>query len=68
MRGFVKSCGKDFEMRIEKNGKTYEITEWAHHWSVEWAAGALSATFRVDKELCPTADDLRTYINENDTF
>ena len=55
-------------MRIEKNEKTYEITEHTHHWSVVWSAGALSATFRVDKELCPTADDLRTYITENTMF
>jgi hypothetical protein len=42
-------------MIIEKNGKTYTVTEHRDKWTVSAESGKLSVAFDVSKELCPTA-------------
>ncbi len=53
-------------MLIEKNGKTYIVTEASNKWTVKSDDGKLSVSFEVPKELCPTADELREYVLKND--
>ncbi len=56
-------------MIIEKNGKVYMVTELHDKWSVDTDSGKLSITFSVSKDLCPTVDELRKYImNNNEMF
>lgn len=55
-------------MIIVKNGKAYTITESRDKWTVKAESGKLSVTFDVSKELCPTADALRVYVNNNSIF
>lgn len=55
-------------MRIEKNEKTYEVTECQKHWSVRLQSGALSATFQVSKDICKTEAELRDYIEKENMF
>ena len=55
-------------MIIEKNGKTYTITELQNKWNVKTNSGKLSATYEVSKELCPTIDALQEYVLNNDNL
>lgn len=55
-------------MIIEKNGKTYTVTEHRDKWTVSAESGKLSVAFDVSKELCSTADALRVYVNNNSIF
>lgn len=55
-------------MVIEKNGKAYTVTEHCDKWTVSAESGKLSVAFDVSKELCPTADALRVYVNNNSIF
>ena len=55
-------------MVIEKNGKAYTVTESRDKWTVKTESGKLWVAFDVSKELCPTADALRVYVNNNSIF
>ena len=55
-------------MVIEKNGKAYTVTEYRNKWTVKAESDKLSVAFDVSKELCPTADALRVYVNNNSIF
>lgn len=55
-------------MVIEKNGKAYTVTEHRDKWTVSAERGKLSVAFDVSKELCPTADALRVYVNNSSIF
>lgn len=56
-------------MRIEKNGKNYEITEAQNTWNVILVAqSSISAKVVVTKKDCPTFDDLKKFILENKIF
>ena len=56
-------------MVIEKNSKAYTVTEHRDKWTVSAESGKLSVAFDVSKELCPTADELREYVlNNNELF
>ena len=55
-------------MVIEKNGKAYTVTEYRDKWTVKAESGKLSVAFDVSKELCPTTDALRVYVNNNSIF
>lgn len=55
-------------MIIEKNGKTYTVTECRDKWTVKADSGKLSIAFDVSKELCATADELREYVLSDDLF
>lgn len=55
-------------MNIEKNGKTYVISECKNHWTVKYSAGGLSVSFEVDKKMCETENELIEYVKDNDMF
>jgi len=55
-------------MIIEKNGKTYSVTEYADKWKVSAENGKLSVAYDVSKELCSTAAELREYVKNNNLF
>lgn len=55
-------------MIIEKNGKAYTVAEHRDKWTVKAESGKLSVAFDVSKELCPTVDALRVYVNNNSIF
>lgn len=55
-------------MIIEKNGKIYEISERSKDWSVVWKSGALSVDFKVSKDICKTAAELKEYIEKEEMF
>ncbi len=52
-------------MQIEKNGKTYTVTECPKKWTVSLDSGKLSVAFDVSKELCSTEEQLREYVLTN---
>ena len=51
-------------MTIEKNGKTYKVAENAKSWTVS----ILSDCNVTAKSDCPTFDDVKAFIAENDLF
>lgn len=55
-------------MIIEKNGKTYTVTESRDKWKVSADSGKLALSVDVPKEICKTTDDLRNYIMNNNLF
>ncbi len=56
-------------MMIEKNGKTYAVTESTTKWTLKSSYGKLDIAFDVAKESCATFDELREYVlNDNDIF
>lgn len=55
-------------MIIEKNGKIYEVSERAKHWSVVLKSGALSVDFQVSKDICETEAELKEYIEKEEMF
>ena len=56
------------DMIIEKNGKSYTVTEYRDKWTVKAESGKLSVAYDVSKEICSTADELREYVNNNNLF
>lgn len=55
-------------MVIEKNGKSYSVTELRDKWKVSKDSGKLALSVDVPKEICETADELRNYIMNNNLF
>lgn len=55
-------------MTLEKNGKTYDISECKNHWSVRYTDGGLSVTYEVAKDICENAEELAAYVQSNDMF
>lgn len=55
-------------MIIEKNGKSYTITELSDKWTVKAENGKLSVAFDISKKICATADELQDYVLQNDMF
>lgn len=55
-------------MIIEKNGKTYTVTEYPKKWTVSLDNGKLSVAYDVSKELCATAGELHDYVKNNSLF
>ena len=55
-------------MIIEKNSKSYTITELSDKWTVKAENGKLSVAFDISKKICTTADELQDYVLQNDMF
>lgn len=55
-------------MTIEKNGKVFTVRENKNSWTVARAAGRVSVSYNVPKDICPTFSDLKSHISENDLF
>lgn len=49
-------------MHIEKNGKIYTVTENLKSWSVKTESGKVSVSYSIQKELCPTFEELCEYL------
>lgn len=50
---------------IEENGKTYTVRECLRHWSVSYKTGILSVYAKIEKEICPTLEDLKNYLKND---
>lgn len=56
-------------MTIEKNGKTYTVTESRDKWTVKTNNGKLSIAFDISKKLCSKTTELIDYVlNNNELF
>lgn len=55
-------------MIVEKNGKSYEVTERKKFWSVVLKSGSLTVDFQVSKDICETEAELKEYIEKEDMF
>lgn len=56
-------------MTIEKNGKTYKVVENAKSWTVSILSDCnVTVAAKISKSDCPTFDDVKTFIAENDLF
>lgn len=55
-------------MKIEKNGKTYDVKENKASWTLTTEAGIVSVSYNVPKDDCPTLDALRAYVIESNLF
>lgn len=65
----LKSKKRRCNMTIEKNGKTYKVAENAKSWTVSILSDCnVTATVKISKSDCPTFDDVKAFIAENDLF
>lgn len=55
-------------MTIEKNGKVYAVRENNKSWTVSIKYGHIDVNYNVQKADCPTFDDLKAFVAENDLF
>lgn len=55
-------------MTVEKNGKSYEVTETATKWQLKTGEGKVKLSYEVSKDDCATLEELRQYIADNDLF
>jgi hypothetical protein len=56
-------------MKIEKDGKIFNVTEQAKSWTVSLVdSGNFDASAKITKADCPTFEDLKAFIAENDLF
>lgn len=55
-------------MKIEKNGKSFEVRENKTSWTVSRGEGIVSVSYNIPKDDCPTFDALTSYVNESDLF
>lgn len=55
-------------MIIEKNSKTYTVTELSNKWTVKAENGKLTVAFDVSKKICTTDNELREYVLQSDIF
>lgn len=53
---------------VKKNETTYIIKECKNHWNVSTDGGRLSVSYRVYKDVCPTFEDLKAYIEKENIF
>lgn len=55
-------------MNISKGEKQFTIKECKNHWSVERKIGKLTVDIQVPKDICKTSDELKEYIEQEETF
>jgi hypothetical protein len=55
-------------MTIEKNGKIYKVTEQSKTWTVSTDKNNVTVSAKITKADCPTFDDLKMFVAENDLF
>lgn len=55
-------------MTIEKNGKIYKVTEQSKTWTVSTDKNNVTVSAKITKTDCPTFDDLKMFVAENDLF
>ena len=55
-------------MKIEKNGKTFEVKENKTSWTVSRSEGNVSVSYTVPKDDCQTFDALTEYVVKSELF
>nr|DAF05493.1 MAG TPA: hypothetical protein [Caudoviricetes sp.] len=55
-------------MKIEKNGKIYDVTELARNWKLSIMIGSVPVIYKVSKDGCATFDELKEFVAENPAF
>lgn len=55
-------------MTIEKNDKVYMVRENKQSWTISIKFGQVDVVYNVPKAGCPTFDDLKEFIVENEMF
>ena len=55
-------------MIIEKGSKQYEVKELTHDWAVVAKVGKLTTDIRISKAACPTLENLKNYIQQENIF
>lgn len=53
-------------MKVEKNGKSYDVSETADKWVLKSSSGKVDIKYEVSKRDCTTIEDLQKFITEND--
>jgi hypothetical protein len=49
-------------MKIDVNGKSYDVADNSKTWSLKSTDDKLSIEYQVSKSNCPTLDDLQLFI------
>lgn len=55
-------------MQIEKNGNVYIVKESSSMWSLSTRIGDIPVSYNVKKTDCPTFDELKQFVAENNAF
>ena len=55
-------------MVIEKNDKKYDVRECKTTWSVSWEKDGLNVNYKIDKNICPTEEELKEFIEKEKMF
>lgn len=55
-------------MIVEKNNKSYNVTESDTKWKISLEDGKLSVAFEVSKNDCVAINDVQEYIMNNEIF
>lgn len=55
-------------MTIEKNDRVYTAKENKASWTVSRKCGHIDILYNVPKEFCPTFDELKAFVTENELF
>lgn len=55
-------------MVIEKQDKSYTVNECKNHWTLKHTVNGLSVSYKIDKDLCKTEDELCEYVLSNEMF
>ena len=53
---------------IKKGDKNYEVTENKSQWTVHLSYGNLKVAYKISKKDCPTIEELKEFIEQNDVF
>lgn len=55
-------------MKIEKNGKIYDVRENKASWTLSTKYGKIEVSYNVPKADCPDFNTLKAYIIASDLF
>ncbi len=55
-------------MKIEKNGKIYDVKEEKNSWSLSMVMGKVSLDYRISKSDCADFEALKLFVLENSAF
>lgn len=59
---------KDQDMKLEKNGKTYEVIENSKKWVINAMAGKVVLKYEISKTDCETYEELKQYMEDSKMF
>ncbi len=55
-------------MIIQKDEKTYLVSEARDHWTISRTEGKLRVSYKISREVCPDAEALRQYVESEAAF